>query len=203
MANEGCSYIDLLKTIAKGEGAAEAWLTKWAETTKDPALKTNLLFVAMREGEHSLAFRKRVQELSGEYLPAPGIADGRNPKAGDIACDKNLSDKEKFEALGVGTTPRPGNDEPDNFNVMWNNKDLDGTTGALLGRFITEERDSGKRLRACYETLRAESEKTSTGGAGTSGGIVSELERLSKLRTGGVLTEEEFGLAKKAMLSKL
>lgn len=198
MAQE-CSYLDMLKTIAKGEGAAGEWLTKWAETTKNPDLKSNILFVAMRETEHSLAFRKRVQELSGEYLPAPGIGDGRLKNAGDIACDPNLSDKEKFEKLGL-TGPRKGNEEPDQFNAMWNNKDLDGTTGGLLGRFITEERDSGKRLRACYETLCAESEKKTGAAAGPSN-LVSELERLSTLRTEGCLSEEEFTLAKKAIVS--
>ena len=38
-------------------------------------------------------------------------------------------------------------------------------TGALLGRYIAEERDSGRRLRACYLTVKAEHDA-----AGASGG---------------------------------
>ncbi len=34
--------------------------------------------------------------------------------------------------------------------------DLDPVTGGLLGRYVAEERDSGKRLRACYRMLVGE-----------------------------------------------
>ena len=37
---------------------------------------------------------------------------------------------------------------------------LDPQTGALLGRFICEERDTGRRLKACYQALKDSTAKT-------------------------------------------
>eukprot|EP00660_Eupelagonema_oceanica_P006031 gene6031-8295_t len=62
------SYMKLLKGIAIGEAGAEVLLLKWAEGTKNPDVAACLKFVAMREGEHAYAFRKRVLELSGEHI---------------------------------------------------------------------------------------------------------------------------------------
>jgi hypothetical protein len=62
-------------------------------------------------------------------------------------CDR--SDREKFEAFGVGK-PVDGNDV---FTNMFANPDIDPVTGGLLGRYIAEERDSGRRLNACCEAL--------------------------------------------------
>ena len=36
---------------------------------------------------------------------------------------------------------------------------IDPQTGALLGRFIAEERDTGRRLKACYQALKNSAEK--------------------------------------------
>ena len=38
---------------------------------------------------------------------------------------------------------------------MFDDQSLDIRTGELLGRYIAEERDSGRLLRSCYEQLQA------------------------------------------------
>ena len=38
---------------------------------------------------------------------------------------------------------------------MFENKDLDPVTGGLLGRYIAEERDTGRLLTGCYGALCA------------------------------------------------
>jgi hypothetical protein len=45
--------------------------------------------------------------------------------------------------------------EPDIFDRFFTDHSIDIQTGALLGRYICEERDSGRLLRSCYEQLKA------------------------------------------------
>jgi hypothetical protein len=47
----------------------------------------------------------------------------------------------------------------------------------VLGRYIAEERDSGRRLRACYLAVKAEHDATE-GSAGTSKKRDKDLRRL-------------------------
>jgi hypothetical protein len=141
------SFLGLLNSIAIGEGQAHTYLREWVDITKDDAVRDTLKFVALREGEHALAFEKRIVELGFEMRPG---VDGRLDEALDIVRS-NLTDKAKFKALGLqNAAPAEG---PDIFSKMFENKDLDPVTGGLLGRYVAEERDSGRRLRACYDTL--------------------------------------------------
>jgi hypothetical protein len=141
------SYLGLLNAIAVAEGQAGVYLTEWADHTKSKRVKKVLEFVALRESEHSLAFEKRVVELGFQLRPGD---DARLDEALEIVRS-DRSDREKFEALGLG---RDGEgDGPDVFSRMFENRDLDPVTGGLLGRYVAEERDSGKRLRSCYEAL--------------------------------------------------
>ena len=55
-------------------------------------------------------------------------------------------------------TKPPVNGHRDVFDAFFENKDLDPVTGSLLGRYIAEERDSGRRFAACYQALVAESD---------------------------------------------
>jgi hypothetical protein len=139
------SYLGLLNAIAVAEGQAGRYLTAWADTTDDDQVREVLRFVALRESEHSLAFEKRVVELG--YSLRPGD-DMELQKKMEIA-QSDRSDREKFEAFGIGK-PIDGNDV---FTNMFANPDLDPVTGGLLGRYIAEERDSGRRLNACCEAL--------------------------------------------------
>jgi hypothetical protein len=71
----------------------------------------------------------------------------------ELAGSCELSDIEKFEAFGLHRDADP--DRPDIFEGMFHDRTIDATTGALLGRYIAEERDTGRRLRACYQSLRS------------------------------------------------
>ena len=81
-------------------------------------------------------------------------------------ANADCSDLEKFEALGYG---RDGEMSRDPFKGIFDNESIDIQTGELLGRYVAEERDSGRRLRACYNVLRerAGSARTAPGAAGS------------------------------------
>ena len=60
---------------------------------------------------------------------------------------------------------------------MFADKTIDIQTGALLGRYIAEERDSGRMLRACYEQLCGEE----AGSAPTNPSLDEVNERLDRI----------------------
>jgi len=146
------SYLGLLNAIAVAETEAERFLLGWANVSPNPEVVEALKFVAMREGEHGKAFAKRMLELGHEVRwPASTASDAKFA----MACS-SMSDLEKFDAFGVGR--KPGG--PDVFDRMFENKDLDPVTGGLLGRYIAEERDSGRVLRTARTCAKAYAEKS-------------------------------------------
>ncbi len=148
------SFLGLLNAIAVAETEAERFLLGWANVTDNPEVEKALRFVAMREGEHGKAFAKRMLEL-GHEVRWPS-AKGSDAKFA-MACS-SMSDAEKFDSFSVGK--RPGG--PDVFDRMFENKDLDPVTGGLLGRYIAEERDSGRVLheaRLCAEAVAKQARK--------------------------------------------
>jgi hypothetical protein len=61
---------------------------------------------------------------------------------------------------------------------MFEDTTIDIQTGALLGRYIAEERDSGRRLRACHQALKRAD-------AGSVAGDIADLrERVAKFSAG-------------------
>lgn len=199
------SYLEMLKTIAKNEAVTEKILFEWANVTPDAEVATALRFVAMREGEHGIAFRKRVLELTGEVLPDPTGNDGRfGTDAMERAGSKSISDKEKFKTLLGRPRKEPNPDKPpppDIFLSMFDDKMIDPVTGGLLGRFICEERDSADLLDvACAKVLKSEPAPAPAPG-GPSLGLVAELERLSNDRMRNAISEEEFKAAKASLLN--
>jgi len=124
-------------------------------------VKAVLSTVCHREGEHGLAFAKRINELGYSVLPKD------NPRFAEQMeiARSNRTDLEKFELLGVG---RPVGDAPDIFAGMFNDTTIDITTGQLLGRYIAEERDSGRKLRECYGLLKEAAECETPASAGSS-----------------------------------
>ena len=83
--------------------------------------------------------------------PADGNA-GRVPNAMQIVTDPSLTDKQKFEAMGLGDPDNPkarGGDtvhaDPGN---IFDKRDIDPVTGGLLGLYVAEERDSARILGA-------------------------------------------------------
>ena len=92
-----------------------------------------------------------------------------------IAASSTLSDREKFEKLGLTTLVDES--KPDIFSSMFNDKSIDIQTGALLGRYIAEERDSGRMFQDCYSQLCAAETNGDAGSSdlGTSLGRIEQL----------------------------
>lgn len=145
------SYLGLLNAIALGESRAHCYLTEWAKVTKHEGVRSVIQTVAAREGEHGMAFAKRINELGYTVLDREDPKFDKNMEIAAAEC----SDLEKMEALGLGRTGR--SDGADFFSRVFEDRSIDIQTGALLGRYIAEERDSGRLLQCCYEQLKAES----------------------------------------------
>jgi hypothetical protein len=166
------SYLGLLNAIAVAEGHGHALLAAWRDATPDPDLAATLNVVAIREQEHAAAFTKRLCELG--Y----GVREKPNPEfqARLAAAGSSLSDADKFrEVLGYD---RDG--EPDPLERLFDDHSIDAQTGALLGRFIAEERDSERRLRSQWARIRCESHSVSTGDDAVLNDIAARIDRLSQ-----------------------
>ena len=145
------SYLGLLNSIANAEAAAECYLDAWAAATPRDDVRRIIATVALREGEHGKAFAKRMCELGFTVSPR---SDGQADERIAVAGATNLTDREKFEKLGLA---RPTDtSKPDVFAGMFADASMDIQTSALMGRYVAEERDSGRMLRACYDQLTGE-----------------------------------------------
>ena len=142
--SEKPTYLGLLNAVALAEGSAHCYLTEWAGVTKDEDVRKVLLTVAAREGEHAASFTKRINELGYELRQKPD--EGLDKKLEIVRSD--CSDLEKLEALGLQRLDT--GDGPDLFDDFFKDHSIDIRTGELLGRYIAEERDTGRLLRGCY-----------------------------------------------------
>jgi rubrerythrin len=158
------TYLGLLNAVALAESAAHCYLSEWAAATRNPDVRRVLLTVAAREGEHAMAFAKRINELGYELRQKPD--EGLDKKLDIVRSD--CSDFEKMEALGLQGLDT--GDQPDVFDNFFKDHSIDISTGELLGRYIAEERDTARLLRGCFECLRAEAERQ----AATSGATRAE-----------------------------
>lgn len=145
--SEKPSYLGLLNAISLAESEAHCYLTAWANATPSSEVKAVITTVAHREGEHGMTFAKRINELGYDLLPKQ--SDTFEEKMAIAASDR--TDLEKFDLLGVGREPSEG---PDIFSGFFNDTTIDIGTGELLGRYISEERDSGRLLQSCYNQLK-------------------------------------------------
>jgi len=146
------SYLGLLNALAVGEAEGADYLRAWADTTSDPAVEEVLRFVVLRELEHSAVFAKRLAELGYGVLPREDATRHRRVMR---MAKSAASDIEKFQRFRLHEGP----DDTDVFDGFFTNKDIDPQTGALLGRYIAEERDSLRRFAACYDALVRRSAK--------------------------------------------
>jgi rubrerythrin len=136
------SYLGLLNAIAVGERRGHEVLSAWCEVCRDPELADVLNRVAIREREHAAAFEKRLCELG--Y----GIRERDNPVFAEAleSARSDAADAEKFRrVLGYQASDEPGRDDP--LARIFDDRSIDAASGALLGRFICEERDSERQLR--------------------------------------------------------
>jgi rubrerythrin len=144
------TYLGLLNAISLAEWRAYTYLTEWADRTPDPEVRRVLLEVAAREGEHAMSFARRINELGYEVRQKddpPGEVDPLE------VVRSERSDLEKMEALRLHELDT--GDEPDVFDSFFSDHSIDIATGALLGRYIAEERDTARILRSCYERLQS------------------------------------------------
>jgi hypothetical protein len=166
------TYLKLLNAVSLAESAAHEYLECWIATTPRDDVRGILQTVSAREGEHGLAFAKRINELGYTLKRTENPeAEAAAAKSMAIAQRTDLTDLEKFERFGLGKLDTSGDDKPDVFAKFFDDKTIDIQTGALLGRYICEERDSGRLLRMCYEQLKAEA----------NGGGVASNDRLTSL----------------------
>jgi hypothetical protein len=163
------SYLGLLNSVSLAESNAHCYFTEWANTTTNPDVRRVALTVGAREGEHGLAFAKRINELGFELIYKPDETLEAKLEIARSSC----SDLEKMEALNLGQA-KP-TDEPDVFDGFFQDHTIDIRTGELLGRYIAEERDSGRILRECYGLLR---EAAGPEAAGTSDGRAARATAL-------------------------
>lgn len=147
------TYLGLLNALSLAESAAHEYLNAWIAVTEHDGVRATLQTVTAREGEHGLAFAKRINELGYTVKPKD---DPDQTKRMKIAASTTLSDLEKMERFGLGRGGDNDADKPDFFAKIFFDHTIDIRTGELLGRYICEERDSGRLLRACYEQLCAE-----------------------------------------------
>lgn len=150
-------YLGLLNAISLGESEAGVYLEAWANATSDEDLACTLRLVAARETSHGDVFCRRIAELGYELRHKPDpkaaarLAKYANPKISDL------------EKIG------PDRDEDEPFAEIKAAMDAgayDPMTCNLLGWYIAEEADSGRRLRAVYDCVR---EKGHGGMAKTNG----------------------------------
>jgi rubrerythrin len=149
------SYLKLLNGISCAETRAFEYLSAWADVTTDADVRAVLHTVAAREGEHGMAFAKRINELGFELQPTE---DPKFAERMEIARS-DRSDLEKAELLGVlefATAP----DTPDVFDSFFRDHSIDVRTGELLGRYIAEERDTIRLLQGCRAQLTAKADNT-------------------------------------------
>ncbi len=147
------TYLPLLNSIAVNECKGEVLLKAWADTTPDTELAAALQFVAIREGEHSWAFTKRMCELGYPVCEETAFQFFKDFDSIVEFIKSDASDAEKVTRLqgdrGSDETPK------DPFTGFFNDTTIDPETGALLGRYIAEERDSGRRLKVEYDRICA------------------------------------------------
>ncbi len=162
------SYLGLLNAIAIAESRAHKYLCAWADVTRSDEVRAVLRKVAAREGEHAMSFAKRINELGYDVRRK----EDEDDDTAIALVTSDCSDIEKMEALKLHRLDR--GDKPDIFDDFFKDHSIDIATGELLGRYIAEERDTGRLLRQCYEQLR----RTAPGGSpAVSDDRLASLER--------------------------
>lgn len=154
------TYLPLLNSIAVNEAKGEILLNAWADATQDEALAQALRFVAIREGEHHWAFAKRMSELGHSVCEETAFQLFKDFDDLLAYISSDASDAEKIARTDGGGGG--DGDGKDIFSSFFNDTTIDPQTGELLGRYIAEERDSGRRLKAEYDRICAAAGGTSS-----------------------------------------
>lgn len=139
------SYLGLLNAISLAESEAGVYLEAWANATDDDDLAATLRLVAARETSHGELFCRRLCELGFELRPkadpkaAARLAKYANPRISDV--DKIPRREEAGEPFA-------------DIRQAMADGVYDEMTCNMLGWYINEEIDSGRRLREVYDCVR-------------------------------------------------
>ena len=135
-----------------------------------------------------MAFTKRMCELGHAVCEEKAFQVFKDFDKLLAFVASDATDVQKIERLTAGQrreADRPKDqpkDQKDVFTRFFDDTTIDPETGALLGRYIAEERDSGRRLRSEYDRVC---------GAATQSSDIAELrarvdalrEEVARLRT--------------------
>lgn len=166
------SYLSSLNGIVNGERRGFVSFDAWSNASPDADVSLMLKTVALREAEHAASFEKRMYELGYTLIEKE---DPNFQKKLDLVCS-DVSDVEKFESLGYAKTTNP--DAEDQLLKLLEDKSIDPQTAGMLGRFIAEERDSGRILRAAYDCAKGKAAPQQD--SATLNQLCSQLERLTE-----------------------
>jgi hypothetical protein len=170
------SYLRMLNAIYMAEQRGYEYLSAWADVTPDADVRAVLRTIALREGEHALAFAKRINELGFEARD-DGPSDEFHRKLAIVTS--NAPDLEKMHTLGYNFDTPPEPDAPDAFDTIFRDKSIDIQTGALLGRYVAEERDTGRLFRSCYGIL-CEREQRGTASSDRLAGLEAKVDAVCR-----------------------
>ncbi len=146
------TFLKVLNGLAGAEWSAHLEFGAWAKVTRNEALRPLLLLVAAREGEHALSFEKRIIDLGFTRLPRP---KANHEECLRVLSDPSVSDLNKLEFFGYGDGGEYAS-ETDTFTTLFEDRSMDIETSTLMGRYVGEERDTSRRLRAAYKVLQAQ-----------------------------------------------
>ena len=147
-------YLGLLNAISLAESEAGVYLEAWANATDDAELADTLRLVAARETSHGQLFCRRISELGYELREkvdpkaAARLARFANPRISD--CEK------------VGPEREETGDTFADIKKAMNDGVYDEMTCNMLGWYIREEEDSGRRLRDVYAKVREKAGMTAS-----------------------------------------
>jgi hypothetical protein len=145
-APEKPAYLGLLNAISLGESHAGQYLEAWANVADDEELACTLRLVAAREKSHGEVFSRRISELGFSLKPKRDPADGERLAR---YADPRISDLEK-----IGPERNETGDIFRDIRKAMADGAYDPMTCNLLGWYIAEEEDSGRRLREAYACVR-------------------------------------------------
>jgi rubrerythrin len=174
------AYLGVLNAISLAESAAGQYLTAWANVTDDEDLACCLRFVAARETSHGDVFCRRIAELGFSLMPK------RDPEGGERLAkfaDPRVSDLEK---IGPEREDGQVRDVFRDIKKAMADGEYDAMTCNLLGWYIAEEDDSGKRLREAYAAVRERADgRRKTNGAAANGHASADAEAIMACMTQG------------------
>jgi hypothetical protein len=140
-------YLGLLNAISLAETSAGVYLRAWADATGDADLACTLRFVAARESSHGEVFCRRLNELGFDVKPKH-----------DPAAEKRLANLANPKIADIDKLPDRSEEDEDPFAEIRANLAegvYDPMTANLLNWYVTEEYDSGRRLREAYACVRS------------------------------------------------